>query len=148
MVKLSLPDSPVIGQYDYMRETTKAVVAQMLRAGFKRSEFTCHIERIYRAQYAKEGVRNPYDYGSVTVLVHGTFRDGVYVNSNRLIAERAEAIIATGLGVQHLQFTNGGEAYLIRTEYMYRGKIDVVDYAYLDRVVAEFDAANPEVCNA
>ena len=128
-----------------MRETTKTVIAQMLQAGFKRSEFRCRIERFYRSQYAKEGIHNPYDYGSILIMVNGCFRDGVYVSPNVIIAERREAIIATGLGIQHLKFADGGEAYVIRAEYQFRGKIEVLDYA---RYGGQLPHAILEVCNA
>lgn len=120
-----------------MTEQAKRAIQQMKAAGFKRSQFKAQTERIYRASYARDGIRNPYDYGHTVVLISGEFRDGVYVNGSQMIEEKVDAIIATGLGVQKSIYASGFTVYIIRTEYKFEGKLTVYDFRE-DKSIPEF----------
>ncbi len=110
-----------------MTEQAKRAIQQMKAAGFKRNEFFVRTERIYRAAYAREGVKNPYDYGATHVMVRCRFDGDIYRDSSFLIEEKHEAIIAAGLGVEKQLYASGLVFWLIRTEYSYQGKLTVTD---------------------
>lgn len=110
-----------------MTSQVKNTIAQLLTAGFKRKQFSVRVERIYCAQYRKDGCSNPYDYGKAIVIVGSEFRGGEYWDSSRVIEERVEAVLATGLGVVKGIWQNGLVTYTIDTSYERRGKLAIVD---------------------
>jgi len=101
-----------------MTSQAKEAIRQMKAAGFARSEFWVETERIYRAQYRKEGCKHPYDYGKANI----------YVRNSALIEPRLQAILAADLGVLKTILKSGTVLYCILTDYSKRGKMEVVDY--------------------
>jgi hypothetical protein len=110
-----------------MKESTQTVIRRMIAAGFKRNEFRAQIERIYRASYAKEGLRNPYDYGQILIFPSARVRTQQW--NDMVLVERKDALLAQGFGVIKTIYNDDLFVASISNAYKDQGKFTVMHVA-------------------